>query len=650
MFKLRLFLQSFLMSGILIGLLTLFSSKISKAQNGTSDTPDSTTIRQTLRQAFRFLNASNMGEADRLFDLSYKQASYVHYTYGVCISLIGKGIYARYTGQYSQAFDYYKRAEQVNSDFNNIEIAAIIENEKAQTYRLWGDNQNASKHLFKELSIRKAGKLPLFVTYSNISSLFQDLEDYEKALHYSKLAEKELGNNKNSISWGNLLIARGGLLYDKEPDDKENYTESINYTLEALDIARKLGVTTMESKALCNLSVYNMSKKKPDYHEALMYLQQALQIKNAPLQGRIMNILNLGVCYDGLGQKAEGEKYLSKAQMLAEETGTKEILVLVYRERAKILKKYGAYKESMAYYDLWMNAKDSMTSTEAKNQINNLHYKYETAQKDNELIRNKLKISRQQAIIQRKNTQTLSIISGVIVLAGFTGLYFRNRQKLQKQQIKLLSWQATLQGEEKERAHLAKELHDNIGGSLSTLKMWLGTIKKEENNLANNRDYDEALQLLDHTLNEVRHTAHNLMPELLLRHGLTEAVRIYCDNTQKAGKLQIEFQYFGFISDIDKSLALMIYRNIQELVQNIIKHADADHALVQLSRHDATLNVTIEDNGTGFDYQPGQIQGMGLHNIRTTLEHLKGHFSIRSEAGNGTTVYLEYPIDADRKK
>jgi two-component system NarL family sensor kinase len=156
--------------------------------------------------------------------------------------------------------------------------------------------------------------------------------------------------------------------------------------------------------------------------------------------------------------------------------------------------------------------------------------------------------------------------------------------------------------------------------------------------------YREASHMLDNTVNDIRRTAHNLMPELLLKHGLSEATRIFCDQVQDNEGLSISYQHYGFIDGPDKRFELSVYRIVQELVHNVIKHAQASFALVQLSQHNDILDVTIEDNGRGLQAHEGATKGMGLESIRQRVRELQGKININSSAGSGTTVYIEFNL------
>ena len=150
--------------------------------------------------------------------------------------------------------------------------------------------------------------------------------------------------------------------------------------------------------------------------------------------------------------------------------------------------------------------------------------------------------------------------------------------------------------------------------------------------------------MLQSTAIEVRKTAHNLMPDILLKYTLPEALHLYCEHIDTGDKLQINLQIYGALEELDKFLALSLYRIIQELVQNIIKHSKGTISEIQLRLDGEKLTVTVEDNGVGFKKNIVS-DGLGLQNVRSRIEALQGFISIESAPGMGTTVYIELDLE-----
>ena len=225
---------------------------------------------------------------------------------------------------------------------------------------------------------------------------------------------------------------------------------------------------------------------------------------------------------------------------------------------------------------------------------------------------------------------------------------YRNRQRLQTEQLR--SWQqeqeigqlkAIMKGEEQERTRIARELHDGIGGMLVSASLPLGAVREEHPETTHIRKLDDLRTILSDIASEVRKTAHNLMPDVLIRHSLEDALGIFCDNIAAGGQLEIDLQFQGNISGLDKSVELILYRITQELLQNVVKHAKASYAAVLIRQDGDKLSITVEDNGIGVD--PEHVhEGIGLQNLKYRIQALQGEISIMSAPGRNTTVYIEF--------
>jgi two-component system NarL family sensor kinase len=208
----------------------------------------------------------------------------------------------------------------------------------------------------------------------------------------------------------------------------------------------------------------------------------------------------------------------------------------------------------------------------------------------------------------------------------------------------LLATQAVLQGQVEERTRLAKDLHDGLGSILSSAKLSFSQIK--DNLVITAQDanaFDRSMNILDMSINELRRVAHNMMPEALMKFGLDTALKDFCDSVGQSGALQLTHQSYQIDeTSIPPIKAAAIYRIVQELVNNVIRHAQATRALVQLIREGNVLNITVEDNGKGFDKTIlASSDGMGYLNLENRVAYLSGKMDIQTSPGNGTFVNIE---------
>ena len=157
--------------------------------------------------------------------------------------------------------------------------------------------------------------------------------------------------------------------------------------------------------------------------------------------------------------------------------------------------------------------------------------------------------------------------------------------------------------------------------------------------------FERSLDMIDTSIKELRRVAHNMMPEMLTKFGLDEAIKEYCNTINSTKLLTVKYQSLGMDARLDKSAEIIVYRIVQELLNNIMKHSGATEAFVQLIRENNRLNIVVEDNGKGFDKDAlDENKSAGWVNIRSRVDYLKGQVDIHSEAGKGTLVNIEFNV------
>ncbi|MDQ3291446.1 MAG: sensor histidine kinase, partial [Bacteroidota bacterium] len=312
----------------------------------------------------------------------------------------------------------------------------------------------------------------------------------------------------------------------------------------------------------------------------------------------------------------------------------------------------GNYKQAYSYQDQAQVAKDSLMSEKNTELVSELEIKYQTAQKEKALSQKQLQLAQKDLQLQKVWQYTLLSVAAALVailLATVIYLNHRHKRKLharqlqavqQDQEIQVL--QALMQGEEKERTRIAKDLHDGVAGILAAAKMHVGTLSLKNTELTQEKSYQQTVVLLDEAAYEVRKTAHNLMPEMLIAHGLDEALRRFCENISNENVLVVQYDSWGEIKRYKSSFELSVYRIVQELLNNIIKHSQANQAIVQLSCNNHILAATIEDNGIGFDRQGMKTDGLGLRSLQGRVEAINGKLEVDSGVGSGVSAYLEF--------
>jgi two-component system NarL family sensor kinase len=247
-----------------------------------------------------------------------------------------------------------------------------------------------------------------------------------------------------------------------------------------------------------------------------------------------------------------------------------------------------------------------------------------------------------------------NIVCSVLIILTAIGVLYYHFYRLKQQTLvqadiirqQELATKRIIAAEENERRRIAADLQDGVGQLLSTTRMNLDTLL--ERLMISNADNSElatkTMSMIDEGCKEVRAIAHQMMPGVLLKTGLVAALRDFV-NKLESPKLRIVLETSGWDNRINNNIEIVLYRIIQETVNNVIKHAAASQLDIQLTIEDDEVSVTIEDNGKGFNSTNyDKLEGIGLKNIITRVEYLKGTVDISSLPGKGTLVAILIPL------
>jgi two-component system NarL family sensor kinase len=244
---------------------------------------------------------------------------------------------------------------------------------------------------------------------------------------------------------------------------------------------------------------------------------------------------------------------------------------------------------------------------------------------------------------------------GMLVLAGsiiiFVVFYQKKmiKEQLKRQALEFEYQQKMLQAEldsqESERRRLAADLHDSIGGMLSTIRVGITTIGRT---LADPQSIDQTKQMLDDTISSVRRISRDLMPSTLEKFGVLHAIKELCERFQGTSKINIQFIEEGEIPVLESQRALMVFRIVQELLNNAVKHAQATNIQVSIQANDQ-LYITVEDDGIGFDAEEQKKdkqsgKGLGLFNIENRARLLEGVLEFERGRSKGSKTILTLPL------
>lgn len=519
--------------------------------------------------------------------------------------------------QFDSMYRYVTMAERLVSgitckSFKEVEEVSAIYNNIALLWSGVGNDKRTMAYLHRSLGIissfpdgGKKLEQQAAVIHSNIGLMHLELNAYDSAdIYLQKSRAVQPENVLTIIGLGRLLA------HDKKPRDAAVFfRKAIKLAERANDYSNMVG-----AKARLGMLLYDQG----DLQQAKLYLDEVIRLSGNKGNLDLENSFNAYEILSAIAAKEGNYK-------------------LAYEQEQQSLKLLDAKK-----------VKEKMLSVYA------LESELGIANKDKDLAKQQLLLTKTQ------NRFTLWVIAGgagVAVLGGLFLVLYRNSRNKQRTQLKALNGvrqeqeikdlQSMIKGEEKERTRMAREIHDGIMVQFSTIKMKMKSVPESYKSM-DCEDYlstDYYRQLVDQmedATRDLRSTAHNLMPDMLLQGGLEDAVLYFCNSIKRNTSLEIEFQKHGTLPALDKEFELSVYRIIQELLQNAIKHAEASRILVQLAMlSDNLLTVTIEDNGKGFDTTK-DIKGLGLVSIKNRLRVMNGFIDISSREGQGTSVHVEF--------
>jgi two-component system NarL family sensor kinase len=482
----------------------------------------------------------------------------------------------------------------------------------------------------------------LVIRYCNLSGVFGDLQEYKKQEEYAlkavKVAKKTMGKLNLFLSY--FMLSNSLTNQEKNKEAKQFIDSARIYKDE------NLNVDILFSYYLIAAQVF---RKLNNFDSAIYYFQKSYDVseKNNYGYGKAESLLQMGGVSIQQKKYSDAETFLLNGLKQAESIGYFNMLDDGYRYLSDVYAVTGRYKQAYEYFQKYKDLNDSAIAITSKQYATELEKKYESEKKDKQ-------IKLQEAAIKQKNTLNYLLIGGAAALLIISLLSFRNykhKQTLQQQRIneletekQLTATEAVLKGEEQERTRLAKDLHDGLGGMLSGIKYSFNHMK---GNLVmtpeNAQAFERSMDMLDSSIKEMRRVAHNMMPEALVKFGLDTALKDFCNDITQSGALNVTYQSVGVENAvIEQTTAITIYRIVQELLNNTIKHAAAKTAIVQLSKSGDQLSVTVEDDGKGFDASILQAsRGIGWTNIQNRVEFLKGKLDVNTAPGKGTSVLIE---------
>lgn len=616
---------------------------------------DTANINESLQRAQKVTLSGKTDSARHMYTLILDQSKYLTYEYGIIKAEIGLGNIAINSGSYNEALDYYTKAIGKCKTGKSKMLLTTLYNNIGSIYSLKGNYEKSTEQYERALGSaeRYGSELAMETLYNNLSIALNKLNLPSRSLFYLEKAEKLALENNNYYTLADVYNNKGSAYAELK-----NAAQSASFFNDAILISKKNGYQNTLYSALVNMGIHYLNEGKTK--EAIAKFEEADGI-DATINSyyRNLKILASGAAYLKNGDLDKAQSLLAQSLEQALALGNLRDLVTTHNLLAELYRAKGDFPKAFEHKSTELLLFDSLKKKETAYTVAEMEARYDAAMKDKELAKKQLTISRQSSALVRKNQWIAGIVIGfglIVVLIFIQGRSLRRKQKIKNEQLKLLEQQQKnvemkfiLDGAEKERIRLSREIHDSIMVQFSVVKMNLSIYAGSNAPELTPQQLAPIVKQLDEATDNLRRTAHNLMPDRLIEDGLVEAVFYFCSNLQKGVSLHICFQPIGTIPSLPTLFELSVYRIIQELMQNIIKHADATEAIVQLSCEHDLLSITVEDNGKGIVNEDRGV-GSGLKSIEARVNEFSGRFTIDTAHLVGTTVHLEFSIETINKK
>ncbi|HEY9361783.1 MAG TPA: tetratricopeptide repeat protein [Chitinophagaceae bacterium] len=583
-----------------------------------------------------------LAHAIQLADSIHYRKGIVQYYHGMVYLLTGEN-------KFEDALANAKKEVKLAGELHQPLLLAKSFNSLANSYEYLGIMDSAAKYFLKALQIADnlQDKTMQRKLNNNLSSVLYYTGDYKKGFKYAMKGYEQARSLNDTIAIISSLLNIGGF-----EAALKNYDSSLRHFNEVIELAEQTKNEVKMMDALNNLG--ELLSELGRNEEALNNYRRMLTLSRQYMRPDYTMYAegNMGNTLSKLARYKEAEPHLLKAIHIAENIHAANELQQWLGFMADLLHKKGDDESAFNYLTQYQDLKDSLMNVQTKQNVHQLEVQYQTIKKDKELSDQRLAINRQRTAIQRKNNWLLLFIVGFIALVAILLISFRNyRNKKRLHQQTMLSLQkeqevirlkAMMEGQEKERKRISGEMHDDIGSGLTTILFLSNHLKDNSisvNETAAGKIAEYANSLIG-KMNEIiwsMNTDYNTLDDLVayIRHQSSELLE----------NANIHYRF-----NIPDNIPVMklsgeqrrnIFLVVKEALHNIIKHAHADLATIDI-RIDKELAIFIRDDGKGIDKEKNHRFGNGLTNMRMRMQSIGGSFQIMED--NGTLVHLTVPL------
>uniref|UniRef100_UPI00404B49CA tetratricopeptide repeat protein n=1 Tax=Flavobacterium sp. TaxID=239 RepID=UPI00404B49CA len=662
-----------------------FSLQIDTLQLSKKNYQDSTKIKNYLDYIFDHFR-TDIGNSIALCDYLYNRSKETKKPSLMASARNIKGSIYALKNDFQNASKYYLEAAEMFEKINRPYSTAMIYNNLGLMYNNTNNKKLALQYFEKGLKLCEEKKIekPKAHIYVNLANLYVTVGKLDEALENALKGDEWCAKLNMKIEQAINANIIGAIYFFKN-----DFTKALEFYKLSHQLSSVVKDLHNQNIALNNIGEVLALQKNP---EAIKTLQSPEEYFNKIKD--FVNLQQVYVNYATYFRNIQDDKstiaYLDKLRNVESklndslqrksivfyqtkfETQQKEnkILLLSKADSIKNLKIANQQlaiskslleltRQKLALSDAQLQmAEDSLQIQTQSKTI--LQTQLEASQKQEKInslskesLQQKLTLQEKQIALNQKNTVIGSVIGFALILFLLGFGFYRRKQLEQKailaaeqtKQRELLT-QAVIEAEETERKRIASDLHDGVGQLFSAVKMNLGgllnrvEIKKDEDRFL----AEKTMALVDESCKEVRVISHKMMPNFLLKSGIASDIKSFIEKIDEQ-TLKISFESFGFKEQLEFNEEIILYRVIQELINNVIKHAKANELEIFLLKNKQEIQVKITDNGIGFDYEKAiEKGGLGLKNVLVRIEYLKGTVSFKPHAPKGTEVAINIPI------
>ena len=552
---------------------------------------------------------------------------------------------------FATAIKLYNKAYTIRTALKDEKGVAALYNKIGVVYQKEARFDSALLYAQKALVIYEKINDKTGISYSlnNMGIVNQNMGNIDEALKYQEqsIAIKEEIHDQLGLAGSYVNVGNIYLLKKDIPKARAFYEK-------AEVICRKIGDPEYLSNTINNLSA--IYQKIGDYKKALPLAQESFDIRTklGDTKGQVSCLINMGsLLTDTRQYKLAEEKYLLGLKFADTLSSCLPEKTKVYDGLSTLYNLTGKYKKSSAMARLTIQYKDSIFTADLNKQFSEMETKYQTAKKDEQIQQQKNEITQEKYELIKKQywlygSIAIFLFCILLVYSYYKRYKLHQEKKLQAAIMKQqdMATKAVIVAEENERKRIAADLHDGVGQMMSAAKMNLSAF---ENNISFKTEqqkdsFEKIISLVDESCKEIRSVSHQMMPNALLKSGLASAIKEFIDKIDNR-LLKVNLHTEGLNERLDGNVETVLYRVIQECVNNVIKHSGANSLDISLIKDDDGIAATIEDNGKGFNTNDKEkFEGIGLKNILSRIGFLKGTVDFDSSSGKGTLVAIHVPL------